>query len=322
MLKFFFRLLPLKIRYAIKAIFKIETKFNNLDLKRLPKNYKSLKGPVYYIIFIENKGHGFFSNFFHILFHTSIADFYNWIPVVDMQNYKTLYNEKKKIRSTYNAWEYFFNQKTSLSDINLKKDKVIFSDGKFNIKFFNDYYYGNENSFHRILNKYIFIKKYILKDVELFKKKNFKNFKIIGVHWRGTDIVTAKYKKKNLTFYKFRKKITIKDIANKINPILKKNKKAKIFLSTDEEDYVKQFTKLYGKKVIYTNCYRSISGKPIHLSDTYKRKNHRYKMGLEVIQDCLLLSICDFLIYRKSNVTNAAKLFNYKKKRKIIELSY
>ena len=45
-------------------------------------------------------------------------------------------------------------------------------------------------------------------------------------------------------------------------------------------------------------------------------------MGLEIIQDCLLLSYCDFLIYRKSNVTNAAKLFNYKKKRKIIELPY
>ena len=100
MLKFLFKLLPLKIRFAIKAIFNIETKFNNLDLKRIPYNYKLLKGPVYYVIFIRDKGHGFFSNFYHVLFHISIADFYNWIPVVDMENYRNLYNEKKK--NTFN----------------------------------------------------------------------------------------------------------------------------------------------------------------------------------------------------------------------------
>ena len=38
--------------------------------------------------------------------------------------------------------------------------------------------------------------------------------------------------------------------------------------------------------------------------------------------DSLLLSDSDILICRKSNVTNAAILFNYKKKRKIIELPY
>lgn len=322
MLKFLFKLLPLKLRFAIKAILNIETKFDNLDLKRLPKNYKTKKGTVYYIIFIKDRGHGFFSNFYHVLFHISIADFYNWIPVVDMKNYQNLYNEKRKVLSTYNSWEYYFNQKKTLSDIDFKNDKVIFSDGNFNIKFFSDHYYGNESYFYEIFKNYISIKKNINNYVKLFKKKHLNKYKIIGVHWRGTDITSAKYKKKNSVLYKYRKKITIDDFAKKIDPILKKNKKVKIFLSTDENDYIKKFKDLYGSKVVYTNCYRSNSSDPVHLNNDYVRHNHRYKLGFEVMVDSLLLSESDILICRKSNVTNAAILFNYKKKRKIIELPY
>ena len=322
MLKFLLRLIPVKLKLVIKAIFNVETKFNNLDLKRLPKNYKSLKGPVYYIIFIKDKGHGFFSNFYHVLFHISIANFYNWIPVVDMENYPTLYNEKNKIFSTYNSWEYYFNQQKTLSDIDFKNNKIVFSDGNFNIKFFKDHYYGNEDYFYNIFKKNISISDNIYKRVENFKKKYFLNYKIIGVHWRGTDITNAKYKTKDSIFYKHRKKISIKTFAKKIDPILKRYKKIKIFLSTDEEDYLKQFKNLYGNKVIHTNCYRSTSNNPIHLADNYERHRHRYKLGLEVLVDSLLLSESDILICRKSNVTNAAILFNYKKKKKIIELPY
>ena len=101
------------IPYSIKKFLlskKIQSKIHNLDIKKLPKNFKTLKGPIYYIISVKNRGHGFFSNFYHVLFHISIANFYNWVPVVDMKNHQTLYNEKKKIFSTHNSWEYYFKQ--------------------------------------------------------------------------------------------------------------------------------------------------------------------------------------------------------------------
>jgi len=322
MIKYLKKILPLNFKLLLKAILNIETEFNNLDLKRLPKNYKIFKGKVYYIIFIHNKGHGFFSNFYHVLFHISIADFYNWIPVVDMQNYPTLYNEKKKFLFTNNSWDYYFNQKKKLSEIDFKKDKIILSDGNFNIKFFNEHYYGNENYFYKIFKKHISIKNYVKNYVKNFKEKNFKNQKIIGIHWRGTDIINAKYKTNNSIFYRHRKKIVIDNFSKKIDPIIKKNKKIKIFLSTDENEYVNEFKKLYGNKVIFTNCYRSSTSKPIHLNNYNKRPNHRYKLGFEVLVDSLILSESDILICRKSNITNAAILFNYKKKRKVIELDY
>ena len=313
------------VLYSVKKFLlnkKNQSKIYNLDLERLPKDFKTLKGPIYYIIFVKNRGHGFFSNFYHVLFHISIADFYNWVPVVDMKNYQTLYNEKKKIFSTHNSWEYYFKQQKSLSDINYKKDKIIFSDGNFPYKIFEEHYYKNEDYFYDIFKKYISIRHDINDHIKSFKKKFFNNNQVIGIHWRGTDRHQHKYKPKGSFFYKRRKKLTIRDFAQKIDPILKKNNKTKIFLSTEEQDYIKQFKDLYGNRVVYTDCYRSSSIEPIHLNKSYQRNSHRYKLGLEVLVDSLLLSESNILICNKSNVTNAAILFNYKKKKKIIELPY
>lgn len=314
-----------RVPYSIKKFLskkKNQHEVNNLDIERFSKNFNSSKGPTYYIIFVKNLGHGFFSNFYHVLFHISVADFYNWIPVIDMQNYKTLYNEKKKIFSTDNSWEYYFIQKKCLSDINFKKDKIVFSDGNFPHKIFNEFYYKNEEYFYKIYKKHICIRGNINNFVNNFKKKNFKNSQIIGIHWRGTDRHKHKYKSKDSFFYKRRKKLSIDDFAKKIDPIIKKNNNTRIFLSTDEENYIAQFKNLYGKRVVYTKCYRSSSNIPIHLDDNYKREKHRYKLGFEVLVDSLLLSESNILICNKSNVTNAAILFKYEKKKKIIELPY
>ena len=53
----------------------------------------------------------------------------------------------------------------------------------------------------------------------------------------------------------------------------------------------------------------------------YPRKNHRYKLGKEILLDTLILSKCDGLSYIKSNVISAAKLLA-KKKQNNHELFY
>jgi len=125
MIKYLKKILPLNFKLLLKAILNIETEFNNLDLKRLPKNYKIFKGKVYYIIFIHNKGHGFFSNFYHVLFHISIADFYNWIPVVDMQNYTKKKNEKKNFYSRITHGIIILIKKKNYPKLILKKIKLF-----------------------------------------------------------------------------------------------------------------------------------------------------------------------------------------------------
>ena len=313
------------VYYTLKKFLlkkKSQERLKNFDLDRMPNDYYLRNGTVYYIIYVKDKGHGFFSNFFHVLFHISIAEFYNWIPIVDMENYRTLYNENNKICGTYNSWEYYFKQSKSLSDIDIKKDKVVLCDGNFPYKIFEEFYYNNEEYFYNLFKKYIFLRDDIINEVHFFKKNYFDNTLVIGVHWRATDRVVAMYKPEGSFLYKSRKILTISELAKIIDPIIKKDLSIKIFLSTDEVNYIKKFQDLYGDRVFFTDCYRTTSQNGLHLESISPRENHFYKLGYEVLIDSLLLSECDYLICNKSNVSNAAILFNYKKNRQIIELRY
>ena len=64
--------------------------------------------------------------------HLLIAQRHNFIPVVDMENYPTIYNEKKKINGTKNAWEYYFEpvSKYSLNEV-YKSQNVFITSDKF-----------------------------------------------------------------------------------------------------------------------------------------------------------------------------------------------
>ena len=50
-----------------------------------------------------------FSNLSFVLNHIKIAKSLGAIPIVDMYNFPTIYNEKEKILNTYNSWEYFLS---------------------------------------------------------------------------------------------------------------------------------------------------------------------------------------------------------------------
>ena len=51
-----------------------------------------------------------FSNVNYVINHLKVCDQYNFIPIVDMENFTTIYNEREKINNTYNAWEYYFEK--------------------------------------------------------------------------------------------------------------------------------------------------------------------------------------------------------------------
>ena len=59
-----------------------------------------------------------FSNINYILNQVKYARKRKLVPIIDMENFTTIYNENKKINNTNNAWEYYFYQ---FSKINLTK---------------------------------------------------------------------------------------------------------------------------------------------------------------------------------------------------------
>lgn len=46
-----------------------------------------------------------------MLGYTKYAFDKGWIPVVDMENYETLYQEENPVNGTRNVWEYFLNSR-------------------------------------------------------------------------------------------------------------------------------------------------------------------------------------------------------------------
>ena len=73
---------------------------------------------IFYVI-RRSPGAGLFSNLTYVLNHLVVANKHNFIPVVDMENYPTIYNEKNKVNGTKNSWLYYFKpvSKYKLSEI-------------------------------------------------------------------------------------------------------------------------------------------------------------------------------------------------------------
>ena len=264
------------------------------------------KDKIFYII-KRSPGTGLFSNVTFILNHLKICKRHNFIPVVDMENFKTIYNEIDKIKNTNNAWEYYFENLNNYSlDEIYKSNNVIIT----NDKFFHFFSYGIDvdPKLSELLQTDIKINNLLLKTYKRVCKK-FNNKKILGVHFRGTS-----YKRSP----GHPLPATKKQMVDVVNNLLKKEPIDKIFLVTEEKNYLDYFKKKFRDKLIYIDCcYRSDKNDAFEI---YPRKRHRYKLGREALIETLLLSKCDYFIYLCSNVSSAAISFNLNTKQKRIQI--
>jgi hypothetical protein len=80
---------------------------------------------TFYVIRRPEPGAGLFSNFHWALGHIIYAQKEKYIPIVDMKNYKTYYNEIESINGSKNAWEYYFEQPSSYTLEQVYKSKNV-----------------------------------------------------------------------------------------------------------------------------------------------------------------------------------------------------
>lgn len=147
-----------------------------------------------------------------------------------------------------------------------------------------------------LISKYIHVKPFIKKKVESFVKKYFRKFSVIGVHYRGTDkgieAPRASYERAFGVISQEMKKFGWKH--------------TKIFVATDEKEFLNAIREAFPKKVIcYTNAMRSSDGLPVH-----KMPGNGFKKGEEALIDCLLLSRCDTIIKTSSNLSLFSTYFS------------
>lgn len=289
-------------QYVSKVFVDVKPFKSFVDIKNLPVGYyKSFgnKNPdkIFYVIWLDHRGSGFFSNVSSVLCHLKIATDNGMIPVIDFQNFPTLYNEKGKINGTTNSWEYYFVpvSKYLLKEVYQSKN-VFFASGLYPRGM--SYSITENPGIFQIYSKYISVQPDIEKIVSEYAKKiNFKEG-VLGIHFRGQE-------QKYAPGHSFPP--TVKQMFSYTDQILHKFNINKIFLVTEDSSYLKLFTHRYGDKVYHTDMFRT------HGVNAYKlrpRAKHMYLLGREVLVDTILLSRCRGILCGDSNVSELARFIN------------
>lgn len=139
----------------------------------------------------------------------------------------------------------------------------------------------------KLVKKHIHVKKHILEKMEQFVVRHFDNVYVIGVHYRGTD--------------KSRKeapRVSYEKVFQSIADHLPQNRPWRIFVATDEQQFLEEILKAFPERVIACDAHRSTTTTGIHFSC-----KNSYAVGEEALIDALLLSRCDLLIRTSSNLS-------------------
>ena len=134
----------------------IEMKIKISDIKfNLYSFGNKNKNKIFYVI-RRSPGAGLFSNVTFVINHLKICDKYKFIPIIDMENFTTIYNEKNKVEKTFNAWEYYFEKlnKYTLKEV-YQSQNVILTSPSFQTSMTLNI---SKNNFNKYLKK-IIIKK-------------------------------------------------------------------------------------------------------------------------------------------------------------------
>ncbi len=285
--------------------------FNEFNLEY--KRFGSKNPNVFFYLIRRSPGAGFFSNLNFVIHNLWICDQLKMIPVIDMQNYITLYNCKIKINNSYNVWDYYFKpvSKYKLEDVYKSKNVIIcdnrtskkgfsLSNFKSNFKYFNGFQFLDRRH-KKIVKKYIKLNNVIKNEYSKYFTKIFKNKKVLGVCFRGSDQKKSAYQPYPPSE---------EQLIYSTEYLLKKYKFDHIYLCTEDLEFLNLFKKKYGKKLIYNNSPRTTDKRD--LFDNPNR-NHRYLLGKGNIIDMINLSKTKYLLFAPSNIPEAAMFFsNYK----------
>jgi hypothetical protein len=256
---------------------------------------------TFYIVRRLPPGAGLFANVQYAFGYIIYAIQKGYIPIVDMENYKTCFNCADEINGTMNAWEYYFEQPAgyTLRDIQKAKNVILgsFFDAPPNIGSL----LKNQNSAwddkERVVEenalyvKYIRYKPHVLQYAAETQQAVFGGKKnIMGVKARGSDVFAL--------HIPGHAKIPVGDQwLSFVDDCFIKWKMDYIYLAVEDEALSKIFKNYYGDKLIMTNIPRiTETNNKQSAAVSFGREHDEYLKGLEYITDILLLANCDSLI--------------------------
>lgn len=235
----------------------------------------------------EFAGVGFAGNIFitlNALTHISKDD----KLFVDMETHECVCTEKEMIHNTMNSWEYYFEQTT------IDKDEPVTN---FNSLISANIHYENRDVFmypqnfielkEKFFNSFQ-LKPYLVKLLDEYYEEIIKGKVTLGMQVRLTDMKH------------YHNVSPVSSYIDRVKEILKnKPEIEQIFLATDDGTIIESIREALDVPVLcYEDMFRADATNPhLHPYDRFKdgREQHRYKLGIECIQEIFTLAKCDYL---------------------------
>jgi hypothetical protein len=251
-----------------------------------------------YVIREGGLGRGLFSLVSSIVCHLHIADKYGMIPIVDLQSRRCEYTDDILEGLSSNAWDNYFEpvSKLALDDIDATCHCVLSQEG-----YPDGYPYSvsGYECFRQVFSKYIKVKAEHQSEFDQYK--GFMRYKVLGVHYREQEMRTARGH-----WYP----PSLKQIVTAIDYALNTHGFDRIFVVTEDSDYLLSLQRRYGKMMFSLDSYRSKS--PVNSYKVYPRAAHKYLLGKECLFDTMMLGKCHGLVRCTSNIAEGARLFRGK----------
>jgi len=142
------------------------------------------------------------------------------------------------------------------------------------------------------VRRYVRVKPHVLEKVDRFFDREMKGRHVLGVHMRGTDLHYAP-------------PVSPAEYFAGVDRHLETHPDARIFVATDQVQYLELMKRRYPDLVLSYECLRSANATaPFEMSS-----GSPYRKGEDVLVDILLLSRCAFLIRGASNIPEMAIYF-------------
>lgn len=153
----------------------------------------------------------------------------------------------------------------------------------------------NRQKAYQLIKKYIHLKPTIAKKIDDFVANNFKDYFILGIHYRGTDKISeAPRVPYEAVLEAIEKQVTLLDFDYRI------------FIATDEIEFINFISSKFPEKIIYRKeTTRSENRNPVHV-----KSQNPYKVGEDALIDSVLLSKTNLLMRTSSNLSLWSTYFN------------
>jgi hypothetical protein len=215
-----------------------------------------------------------------------------------METNECVCTEKNSLMfETKNCWEYYFEQNNiNSNEPTINIDSLISA----RIQYEDRNMFMYPNNFIELKEKFynsFKLKTYLKELLDDYYEKNIKNKVTLGVQVRLTDMKH------------YHNVSPVEAYIEKINQILIEHPEIEqIFLATDDSLAIKKIQDSIKIPIIYyEDMFRANEQNPhLHPYDRFMdaRENHKYKLGVECIQEIFTLAKCDYLL--KADVSSVS----------------